>query len=146
MISNLIKNKLNNSALLRNYILGFFNLLFNLLLLNQFQYLVFINIDSNIRTDLSITVSFLIGISLSYFLTRRFVFRLDDIRGSLKMYLKFISTNLLNYFVPILIWYLIERVYIDYSIYFFNTVNFVIANILFPIKFLIYKFFIFKKE
>ena len=146
MIINLIKNKLNNSALLRNYILGFFNLLFNLLLLNQFQYLVFINIDSNIRTDLSITVSFLIGISLSYFLTRRFVFRLDDIRGSLKMYLKFISTNLLNYFVPILIWYLIERVYIDYSIYFFNTVNFVIANILFPIKFLIYKFFIFKKE
>ena len=115
-------------------------------MLNQFQYLVFINIDSNIRTDLSITVSFLIGISLSYFLTRRFVFRLDDIRGSLKMYLKFISTNLLNYFVPILIWYLIERVYIDYSIYFFNTVNFVIANILFPIKFLIYKFFIFKKE
>lgn len=145
MIS-LLKNKLNNSALLRNYILGFFNLLFNLLLLNQFQYLVFINIDSNIRTDLSITISFLIGISLSYFLTRRFVFRLDDIRGSLKMYLKFISTNLLNYFVPILIWYLIERVYIDYSIYFFNTVNFVIANILFPIKFLIYKFFIFKKE
>ena len=145
MIS-LLKNKLNNSALLRNYILGFFNLLFNLLLLNQFQYLVFINIDSNIRTDLSITISFLIGISLSYFLTRRFVFRLDDIGGSLKMYLKFISTNLLNYFVPILIWYLIERVYIDYSIYFFNTVNFVIANILFPIKFLIYKFFIFKKE
>jgi putative flippase GtrA len=143
---SLLKNKLNNSALLRNYILGFFNLLFNLLLLNQFQYLVFINIDSNIRTDLSITISFLIGISLSYFLTRRFVFRLDDIRGSLKMYLKFISTNLLNYFVPILIWYLIERVYIDYSIYFFNTVNFVIANILFPIKFLIYKFFIFKKE
>jgi putative flippase GtrA len=131
---SLLKNKLNNSALLRNYILGFFNLLFNLLLLNQFQYLVFINIDSNIRTDLSITISFLIGISLSYFLTRRFVFRLDDIRGSLKMYLKFISTNLLNYFVPILIWY------------FFNTVNFVIANILFPIKFLIYKFFIFKKE
>ena len=86
MIS-LLKNKLNNSALLRNYILGFFNLLFNLLLLNQFQYLVFINIDSNIRTDLSITISFLIGISLSYFLTRRFVFRLDDIRGSLKMYL-----------------------------------------------------------
>ena len=143
---NLLKNKLDNSALLRNYILGFFNLLLNLLLLNQFQYLVFINIDSNIRTDLSITISFLIGISLSYFLTRRFVFRLDDIRGSLKMYLKFISTNLLNYFVPILIWYLIERVYIDYSIYFFNTVNFVIANILFPIKFLIYKFFIFKKE
>jgi len=143
---SLLKNKLNNSALLRNYILGFFNLLLNLLLLNQFQYLVFINIDSNIRTDLSITISFLIGISLSYFLTRRFVFRLDDIRGSLKMYLKFISTNLLNYFVPILIWYLIERVYIDYSIYFFNTVNFVIANILFPIKFLIYKFFIFKKE
>lgn len=145
MIS-LLKNKLNNSALLRNYILGFFNLLFNLLLLNQFQYLVFINIDSNIRTDLSITISFLIGISLSYFLTRRFVFRLVDVKGSLRMYLKFITTNLLNYFVPIIAWYLIEKVYVDYSIYFFNTVNFVIANILFPIKFLIYKFFIFKKE
>jgi len=143
---SLLKNKLNNSALLRNYILGFFNLLFNLLLLNQFQYLVFINIDLNIRTDLSITASFFIGTSLSYFLTRRFVFRLDDIRGDLRMYLKFISTNLLNYFVPIIVWYLIEIVFIDYSVSFFNSVNFVIANILFPIKFLIYKFFIFKKE
>ncbi len=143
MIS-LLKNRINNSALLRNYILGFFNLLFNLLLLNQFQYLVFINIETNIRTDLSITASFLIGTSLSYFLTRKFVFRLDDIKGSFRMYLKFITTNLLNYFVPIIVWYLIEIVFIDYSVSFFNSVNFVIANILFPIKFLIYKFFIFK--
>ncbi len=145
-MKNLFKNTLNNSALLRNYILGFFNLLFNLLLLNQFQYLVFINIDSNIRTDLSITASFLIGTSLSYFLTRRFVFRLDDIKGSLKMYFKFVSTNLLNYFVPIIVWYLIEKVNNDYSINFFNTVNFLIANILFPIKFLIYKLLIFEKN
>ena len=143
MIS-LLKNRINNSALLRNYILGFFNLLFNLLLLNQFQYLVFINIETNIRTDLSITASFLIGTSLSYFLTRKFVFRLDDVKGSFRMYLKFITTNLLNYFVPIIVWYLIEIVFIDYSVNFFNSVNFVIANILFPIKFLIYKFFIFK--
>ena len=35
----------------------------------------------------------------------------------------------------VIAWYLIEKVYVDYSIYFFNTVNFVIANILFPIKF-----------
>ncbi len=143
MIS-LLKNRIDNSALLRNYILGFFNLLFNLLLLNQFQYLVFINIETNIRTDLSITASFLIGTSLSYFLTRKFVFRLDDVKGSFRMYLKFITTNLLNYFVPIIVWYLIEIVFIDYSVNFFNSVNFVIANILFPIKFLIYKFFIFK--
>jgi len=141
---SLLKNRIDNSALLRNYILGFFNLLFNLLLLNQFQYLVFINIETNIRTDLSITASFLIGTSLSYFLTRKFVFRLDDIKGSFRMYLKFITTNLLNYFVPIIVWYLIEIVFIDYSVNFFNSVNFVIANILFPIKFLIYKFFIFK--
>ena len=143
MIS-LLKNRIDNSALLRNYILGFFNLLFNLLLLNQFQYLVFINIETNIRTDLSITESFLIGTSLSYFLTRKFVFKLDDVKGSFRMYLKFITTNLLNYFVPIIVWYLIEIVFIDYSVNFFNSVNFVIANILFPIKFLIYKFFIFK--
>lgn len=143
MIS-LLKNRIDNSALLRNYILGFFNLLFNLLLLNQFQYLVFINIETNIRTDLSITASFLIGTSLSYFLTRKFVFKLDDVKGSFRMYLKFITTNLLNYFVPIIVWYLIEIVFIDYSVNFFNSVNFVIANILFPIKFLIYKFFIFK--
>jgi len=141
---SLLKNRIDNSALLRNYILGFFNLLFNLLLLNQFQYLVFINIETNIRTDLSITASFLIGTSLSYFLTRKFVFRLDDVKGSFRMYLKFITTNLLNYFVPIIVWYLIEIVFIDYSVNFFNSVNFVIANILFPIKFLIYKFFIFK--
>ena len=143
MIS-LLKNRIDNSALLRNYILGFFNLLFNLLLLNQFQYLVFINIETNIRTDLSITASFLIGTSLSYFLTRKFVFKLDDVKGSFRMYLKFITTNLLNYFVPIIVWYLIEIVFIDYSVNFFNSVNFVIANILLPIKFLIYKFFIFK--
>lgn len=72
------------------------------------------------------------------------MFRLDDIRGDLRMYLKFISTNLLNYFVPIIVWYLIEIIDDDYSINFFNTVNFLIANILFPIKFLVYKFFIFE--
>lgn len=139
-------NKINNSALLRNYILGIFNLTFNLILLNQFQYLVFINIDLNIRTDLSITASFLIGITLSYFLTRKFVFRLNDIKGSIPMYFQFISTNLLNYFIPIVVWFLIELVLSDYSIVFFNSVNFLIANILFPIKFLIYKYIIFEKK
>ncbi len=143
-MKNKIKNIINKSALVRNYILGFFNLLLNLILLNQFQYIVFINVDMKIRTDLSITASFLIGVSISYLLTRKYVFRLENIFGNFIMYLKFITTNLLNYFVPIFVWFLIEIIFIDYSVLFFNSVNFIIANILFPLKYLIYKFFIFQ--
>lgn len=139
-----IEDFINKSALARNYILGFFNLLLNLLLLNQFQYMIFSNVDVKIRTDLSITASFLIGVSISYFLTRKYVFRLENILGNFLIYLKFITINLLNYFVPIFVWFLIEIFYIDYSVLFFNSVNFIIANILFPLKYLIYKFFIFQ--
>ena len=141
---NKIKDKINTSEFLRIYILGFFNLLFSLLMLNQFQYVVFANIDLKFRTDLSVTSSFLIGVSLSYFLTRKYVFRFENIKGSFSMYIKFVSTNLLNYFVPLFVWFIIEIFYQNYSVVFFNIINFVIANILFPVKFLIYKYRIFE--
>ena len=145
MLKSIIK-KINNSELLRNYILGFFNLCLNLIMLNQFQYNIFANVNIGIRTDLSVSTSFILGVTLSYFLTRWYVFRLKNIVGNFSMYLKFVSTNSLNFFIPIVVWFFIEFFISNYSSSFFNIVNFLIANILFPIKFIIYKYLIFESN
>ena len=143
-----IKFKINknstSSQFFRNYILGIFNLIIGLGLLNFFQYYLYKNFNASVRTDLTITSSYLIGVTVSYFLTRRFVFNLKDIYGNWIMYGKFLITNSLNYFFPLIIWYFIEYNIQEYSQTFFNIVNFLIANIIFPIKFLIYKYLIFK--
>ena len=144
-MKNKIINKINSSEIIRNYILGIFNLGIGLGLLNLFQYFLFQNITDTLKTDLSITFSYIVGVSISYFLTIKYVFRATNYFGSFKKYSQFFSTNLLNYFVPILVWYLIELRVSDYSQLFFNIVNLIVANIIFPLKFLVYKYFIFVK-
>ena len=143
-----IKFKINknstSSEFFRNYILGIFNLIIGLGLLNFFQYYLYKNFNASVRTDLSITSSYLVGVTISYFLTRRFVFNLEEIYGSWIMYGKFLIANSLNYFLPLIIWYFIEYYMPEYSQTFFNIINFLIANIIFPIKFLIYKYLIFE--
>tara|TARA_B100001996_G_scaffold44641_1_gene32251 strand:- start:8173 stop:8634 length:462 start_codon:yes stop_codon:yes gene_type:complete len=143
-----IKLKINkgntSSEFVRNYILGIFNLIIGLALLNFFQYYLYKNINFSIRTDLSISSSYLVGVTISYYLTRKYVFQLKDSFGKLIMYLKFLATNSLNYFLPLIVWYFIEYYIPEYSQTFFNGINFLIANVIFPIKFLIYKYLIFK--
>ena len=84
------------------------------------------------------------GVTISYYLTRKYVFQLKDSFGKWIMYLKFLATNSLNYFLPLIVWYFIEYYIPEYSQTFFNGINFLIANVIFPIKFLIYKYLIFK--
>ena len=62
------------------------------------------------------------------------------------MYIKFMISNLLNYVVSIWVWFVIEIYITNYSQSFFNIVNFGIAFMVFPLKFLIYKFLIFNKK
>ena len=130
----------------RHYILGVINLITGLGLLNFFQYFIFQNINISLRTDLSITMSYIVGVTISYFLTSKFVFQINFLDGTFFMYIKFMISNLLNYVVSILVWFVIEIYITNYSQSFFNIVNFGIAFIVFPLKFLIYKFLIFNKK
>jgi putative flippase GtrA len=130
----------------RHYILGVINLITGLGLLNFFQYFIFQNINISLRTDLSITMSYIVGVTISYFLTSKFVFQINFLDGTFFMYIKFMISNLLNYVVSILVWFVIEIYITNYSQSFFNIVNFGIAFMVFPLKFLIYKFLIFNKK
>jgi putative flippase GtrA len=138
--------KLTFFELRRHYILGVINLITGLGLLNFFQYFIFQNINISLRTDLSITMSYIVGVTISYFLTSKFVFQINFLDGTFFMYIKFMISNLLNYIVSILVWFVIEIYITNYSQSFFNIVNFGIAFMVFPIKFLIYKFLIFNKK
>ena len=141
-----IKEIVNNRTFLefgRNYVLGIFNLLIGIGFLNLFQFVIFKNTNALFRTDLSITMSYICGVTLSYFLTRKYVFLMSFRGGTFNMYLKFMISNLLNYIVSIVVWFVIEIFIANYSQSFFNYVNFGIAFTVFPIKFLKYKFLIF---
>jgi len=138
--------KLTFFELRRHYILGVINLITGLGLLNFFQYFIFQNINISLRTDLSITMSYIVGVTISYFLTSKFVFQINFLDGTFFMYIKFMISNLLNYIVSILVWFVIEIYITNYSQSFFNIVNFGIAFMVFPLKFLIYKFLIFNKK
>ncbi|MDB4833261.1 GtrA family protein [Acidimicrobiia bacterium] len=140
------EKKLIFFELRRHYILGVINLITGLGLLNFFQYFIFQNINISLRTDLSITMSYIVGVTISYFLTSKFVFQINFLDGTFFMYIKFMISNLLNYVVSILVWFVIEIYITNYSQSFFNIVNFGIAFMVFPLKFLIYKFLIFNKK
>ena len=61
------EKKLIFFELRRHYILGVINLITGLGLLNFFQYFIFQNINISLRTDLSITMSYIVGVTISYF-------------------------------------------------------------------------------
>ena len=99
-----------------------------------------------LRTYLTNIFGFTFGVIISYFLSRKIIFKLSFRQGRLKEFISFVFTNLINLFAPLIIWYFINR---------FNPliqedeIQFLIATIIIhgtilPIKYLIYKFFVFK--
>ena len=134
------------AQLIRTYVVGFFNLVIGLILNYIFQFFIFSNIDIPLRTYLTNTGSFVIGVIISYFLSRKIIFKLGPKDGSYKEFFNFVFTNLINLVLPLFIWYLINiyRPTIQE-----NELHFLIATVLIhgsilPIKYLIYKFFVFK--
>ncbi len=150
MLNNLI-NKLTKSdssfaELFRTYIVGAFNLIFGLFLNYIFQFLILTMISFPLRTYLTNTFSFAIGVVVSYFLTRKIIFRLSYHDGSRKEFIKYISVSLLNLGIPILVWFLINLWNPEFqkNELYYLVITVLIHGSILPIKYLIYKFFVFK--
>ena len=134
------------SQLFRTYIVGGFNLVFGLGISYLFQFFVFNSIEIPLRTYLTNIFTFSIGVIVSYFLSRRIIFKLSIKDGGLKEFIKFLITNLINLVVPLFIWFLIDLLRPSIQN---NEIQFLIATVLIhgfilPIKYLIYKLFVFK--
>ena len=134
------------SQLFRTYIVGGFNLVFGLGISYLFQFFVFNSIEIPLRTYLTNIFAFSIGVIVSYFLSRRIIFKLSINEGGFKEFIKFLITNLINLVVPLFIWFLIDLLRPSIQN---NEIQFLIATVLIhgfilPIKYLIYKLFVFK--
>ena len=150
MLNNLI-NKLTKSdssfaELFRTYIVGAFNLIFGLFLNYIFQFLILTMISFPLRTYLTNTFSFAIGVVVAYFLSRKIIFQLSYLDGSLKEFIKYISVSLLNLGIPILVWFLINLWNPEFqkNELYYLLITVLIHGSILPIKYLIYKFFVFK--
>ena len=136
----------SSAQLLRTYIVGGFNLVFGLLLNYIFQFLVLSSVEVPLRTYLTNVFSFSLGVIVSYFISRKIIFKLSIKKGKIKEFINFLVTNLINLIVPLFIWYLIDK--FNPSIQ-ENEIQFLAATIIIhaailPLKYLIYKFFVFK--
>ena len=134
------------SQLFRTYLVGAFNLVFSLVISYLFQFFIFYSINIPLRTYLTNVFAFSIGVIVSYFLSRKIIFRLPVYKGGISEFTKFLVTNLISLVVPILIWYLIDKIRPSIQN---NEIQFLVATILIngfilPIKYIIYKFFVFK--
>ena len=150
MLNNLI-NKLTKSdssfaELFRTYIVGAFNLMFGLFLNYIFQFSILTMISFPLRTYLTNTFSFAIGVVVAYFLSRKIIFQLSYLDGSLKEFIKYISVSLLNLGIPILVWFLINLWNPEFqkNELYYLLITVLIHGSILPIKYLIYKFFVFK--
>ena len=150
MLNNLI-NKLTKSdssfaELFRTYIVGAFNLIFGLFLNYIFQFLILTMVSFPLRTYLTNTFSFAVGVVVSYFLSRKIIFQLSYRDGSWKEFIKYISVSLLNLGIPILVWFLINLWNPEFqkNELYYLVITVLIHGSILPIKYLIYKFFVFK--
>ena len=134
------------SELFRTYLVGAFNLLFGLFLVYIFQFLLLDFVSFPLRTYLTNVFGFFVGVIVSYFLSRKFIFKLKFNDGSYKEFFKFVSINLINLFVPLFVWFLINlwnENWQQNELYVLIITTLIHGSIL-PIKYLIYKFFVFK--
>ena len=150
MLNNLI-NKITKSdstlaELLRTYLVGAFNLMFGLLLNYVFQFLILTMVSFPLRTYLTNTFSFAIGVIVSYFLSRKIIFQLSYFNGTWKEFIKYISVSLLNLGIPILVWVIVNFWNPEFqkNELYYLVITVLIHGSILPIKYLIYKFFVFK--
>ena len=87
----------------------------------------------------------LVNMRISEFLAR-IIFKFNFVGGKLKEFLNFSYTNLISLFAPNLIWFVIN--FIDDTLQkdelWFLLITILINGAILPIKYLIYKFFVFK--
>ena len=150
MINNifirLFKNSDSLSELFRTYLVGAFNLIFGLFLAYIFQFIILTFVDFPLRIYLTNIFGFMFGVIVSYLISRKIIFQLTYLDGSIKEFLKFVSINLLNLFIPLLVWVVLDYINpeLQKSEFWVLVVTVIIHGSILPIKYFIYKFFVFK--
>tara|TARA_B100000131_G_C17988679_1_gene561620 strand:+ start:188 stop:652 length:465 start_codon:yes stop_codon:yes gene_type:complete len=142
----IIQSNTSFVQLIRTYIVGAINLLIGLSSTYLFQFFVLTFIEFPLRTYVTNVLAFLIGVVISYYLSRRIIFKFSFFGGKLKEFLNFSYTNLISLFVPNLIWYAINFIddVLQKDELWFLLITVLINAAILPIKYLIYKFFVFK--
>ena len=142
----LINGDSSFAQLFRTYVVGVVNLVIGLFLNYIYQFFIFDSIEIPLRTYLTNIGSFSIGVIISYFLSRKIIFNLSSVKGNLREFINFTLTNLINLIFPLLIWYAINvyRPSVQENEIQFLIATVLIASIILPVKFIIYKFFVFK--
>ena len=132
--------------LFRTYIVGAINLIIGLTLTYIFQFWVLTFIEFPLRTYITNVFAFLIGVVISYYLSRRIIFKFSFYGGKLKEFLNFSYTNLISLFAPNIVWFIINLINdaLQKDKVWFLTITVLIHGTILPIKYLIYKFFVFK--
>ena len=83
----------SSAQLLRTYIVGGFNLVFGLFLNYIFQFLVLSFVEVPLRTYLTNIFSFSLGVIISYFISRKIIFKLSIRKGKIREFINFLFTN-----------------------------------------------------
>ena len=132
--------------LIRTYLVGAINLMIGLTLSYVFQFWVFTFIPFPTRTYVTNVFIFLIGVVLSYYLSRRIIFKFSFSGGKFKEFLNFTYTNLISLFAPNLIWLVINNINdsLQKDELWFLVITILINGAILPLKYLIYKLFVFK--
>jgi len=132
--------------LLRTYLVGAINLMIGLTLSYIFQFWVFTFIPFPTRTYVTNVFIFLIGVVISYYLSRRIIFKFSFSGGKFKEFLNFTYTNLISLFAPNLIWLVINNINdsLQKDELWFLVITILINGAILPLKYLIYKLFVFK--
>lgn len=116
---------------------GSITFVFSITLANTFQFLLFVELPGNIRTDLTVLVTFIISVLFNFYIHNKYIF-LNKFKF-IKL-INFYITNLLNLVVPIFFWFFYELIFGNPTMIMFNLFGVILTVLLFPIKFLIYKF------
>ena len=132
--------------LVRTYIVGAINLIIGLTLSYIFQFFVLTFIEFPLRTYVTNVLGFFIGVIISYYLSRRIIFKFSFFGGKLKEFLNFSYTNLISLFAPNIIWFIINSIddALQKDEVWFLIITVLINGAILPIKYFIYKFFVFK--
>ena len=132
--------------LFRTYIVGAINLMIGLTLTYLFQFWFLTFIPFPLRTYLTNVLAFLIGVVISYYLSRRIIFKFSFFGGKLKEFMNFSYTNLISLFAPNLVWFIINFINDDLQKdeAWFLIITILINGAILPFKYLIYKLFVFK--
>ena len=142
----IFQNDTSFMQLIRTYLVGAINLMIGLTLSYVFQFWVFTFIPFPTRTYVTNVFIFLIGVVLSYYLSRRIIFKFSFSGGKFKEFLNFTYTNLISLFAPNLIWLVINNINdsLQKDELWFLVITILINGAILPLKYLIYKLFVFK--